>query len=93
MNERRALTERCGESSAEPGDEASLSARVHQWLASGSSALVMVQADDLAFEVNAVNLPGTDTERSNWRRKVQSSIEHLLTGSAGPIIDSVRSAR
>ena len=32
--------------------------------------MVLLQADDLAGETAAVNLPGTDRERPNWRRKV-----------------------
>jgi glycogen operon protein len=30
----------------------------------------MLQIDDLLGERNAVNLPGTDRERPNWRRRL-----------------------
>jgi 4-alpha-glucanotransferase len=42
----------------------------HRYVAATPSALVLVQADDLAAETDAINLPGTDRERPNWRRKV-----------------------
>jgi len=34
------------------------------------SCLLLCQADDLAGERAAVNLPGTDRERPNWRRRI-----------------------
>ena len=42
----------------------------HRYVGATPSALVLVQADDLAGEIDALNLPGTDRERPNWRRKV-----------------------
>ncbi len=45
-------------------------AAIHAFLAKTPSALAMVQIDDLLGETNAVNLPGTDRERPNWRRKL-----------------------
>ena len=45
-------------------------AAVHAFLAKTPSALALVQIDDLLGETNAVNLPGTDRERPNWRRKL-----------------------
>ena len=49
---------------------ASITAAIHRYAAQTSSALLLIQADDLAGEVEAVNVPGTDRERPNWRRKV-----------------------
>jgi glycogen operon protein len=43
---------------------------VHALLARTPCRLVLVQADDLAGEVVGVNLPGTDRERPNWRRRL-----------------------
>ena len=40
--------------------------------------LVLTQADDLAGEAMAVNLPGTDRERPNWRRKIAVPLPELL---------------
>jgi glycogen operon protein len=42
----------------------------HRFIAETPAALVLLQADDLAGEVDAINLPGTDRERPNWRRKI-----------------------
>ncbi len=39
--------------------------------------MVLLQADDLAGETAAVNLPGTDRERPNWRRKVSVDADAL----------------
>ena len=64
--------------------------RAHAWLAAGESALVMVQADDLAGETVSVNLPGTDTERPNWRRRLGVEVGELTRSS---ILDAVREVR
>ena len=52
-----------------PGDD--LVAAVHALLARTPCRLVLLQADDLAGEVVGVNLPGTDRERPNWRRRLR----------------------
>jgi glycogen operon protein len=49
--------------------EAAFSAAIHAFLAKTPAALTMFQIDDLLGETIAVNLPGTDRERPNWRRK------------------------
>jgi glycogen operon protein len=51
---------------------------VHGFIASTPCSLVMAQADDLAGETVAVNLPGTDRERPNWRRKIAIPVPDLL---------------
>ena len=48
----------------------SITAAIHRDAAQAASALLLLQADDLAGEVEALNVPGTDRERPNWRRKV-----------------------
>ncbi len=65
------------------GDRASLPAQVHRHLGAGSSALAMVQADDLAGEEVAVNLPGTAAERRNWQRKIGATVDQLLADPLG----------
>ncbi len=59
-----------------------VTAAVHRFAGAAASALVLLQADDLAGETSALNLPGTDRERPNWRRKVrvarQRAVEHAL---------------
>ena len=54
-------------------------AAVHAFLAKAPSALQLLQADDLAGESVALNLPGTDRERDNWRRRVRVKSADLWT--------------
>jgi glycogen operon protein len=51
---------------------------VHALLARTPCRLVLLQADDLAGEVVGVNLPGTDQERPNWRRRLHVDVDSLL---------------
>jgi glycogen operon protein len=46
-----------------------LAAALHAWLAEAASALASIQVDDLTSETVATNLPGTDSERPNWRHR------------------------
>jgi len=51
----------------------------------------MAQVDDLAGETVAVNLPGTDRERPNWRRKLDPKTEVLFeSGLAQVILNGLR---
>jgi glycogen operon protein len=69
-------------------------AAVHGFLATSPCALVMAQADDLGGETVAVNLPGTDRERPNWRRKIRTPVPELIEQpSARAIIDSMAPGR
>ncbi len=58
------------------GDEPPLEA-VHALIARTPSMLALVQADDLAGERIGVNLPGTDRERPNWRRRLACGVAQL----------------
>jgi glycogen debranching enzyme GlgX/4-alpha-glucanotransferase len=58
----------------------SLAANIHAYVAATPCSLVLAQADDLVGEKRAVNLPGTDRERPNWRRKLAGTIEDLFDG-------------
>ena len=58
------------------GDD--LAAAIHALVAAGPAALLLVQAEDLAGETVAVNLPGTDRERPNWRRRLPLTVAALL---------------
>jgi glycogen debranching enzyme GlgX/4-alpha-glucanotransferase len=49
----------------------------HELLAQSPSALVLVQADDLGEETEPLNVPGTDRERPNWRRRQGGTIADL----------------
>ena len=63
--------------------DAEITAAVHRFAGAAPSALVLVQADDLALEPMALNLPGTDRERPNWRRKVRTPVDELWQTPAG----------
>ena len=65
--------------------DASVTAAVHGFASGASSALLLIQADDLALETAAANLPGTDRERANWRRKVRVDIGGLWTTATGAL--------
>ena len=55
-----------------------LVAAVHALLLRTPCRLVLMQADDLAGEVVGVNLPGTDLERPNWRRRLGVDVAGML---------------
>jgi glycogen operon protein len=65
---------------------------VHALIAATPAMLALVQADDLAGEVTAVNLPGTDHERPNWRRRLMPDLASLLNG-ADPVWRAFRERR
>jgi glycogen operon protein len=71
-----------------------LAAAIHALAARTPSALLLVQAEDLAGERVAVNLPGTDRERPNWRRRLPIPAAALAaTPRARVILDAVRALR
>ncbi|WP_044559665.1 glycogen debranching protein GlgX [Azospirillum sp. B4] len=57
-----------------------VAAAIHAFVAASPSTLMLTQADDLAGEGEAVNLPGTDRERPNWRRRLVPDLETMLAG-------------
>lgn len=67
-------------------DEASAAAAAHGFVAGAPSRIMLVQADDLAGERDPLNVPGTDTEWPNWRRRVGVPVERLAEGSAARAI-------
>jgi len=54
-------------------------AQVHAHIARTPSLIATAQIEDLAGETVSVNLPGTDRERPNWRRKIATPIEEMST--------------
>ncbi len=60
-----------------PASDEDFAAAIHAYVAKTPSALAMIQVDDLLSEKIAVNLPGTDRERRNWRRKLSREIGAL----------------
>jgi glycogen operon protein len=69
-----------------------VAAAVHAFVSATPSLLMLVQADDLAGETAAVNLPGTDKERPNWRRRLDTGADDLCqTPLARAILSALRS--
>ncbi len=73
---------------------AALSGAIHAYIASSKAVVAIAQVEDLAGEREAVNLPGTDQERPNWRRRIGTPLETLFEGPLPrEILDAVRAAR
>ena len=51
-------------------------------LASSKVALLTLQLDDLALEYLPVNIPGTDSEYPNWRRRLSQNSKQILANNA-----------
>ena len=58
-----------------------LNAALHRFLGRTRSALAAVQVEDLAMEVDPVNVPGTDREHPNWCRRLPLEVGDLFTGA------------
>ncbi|WP_448953431.1 glycogen debranching protein GlgX [Labrys neptuniae] len=66
---------------------------IHHFLAAASSGLVVAQAEDLAGEAEPVNLPGTDREYPNWRRRLDLDVDAVLeTEEAKAVFEVMRQA-
>ncbi len=71
-----------------------LATEAHRFVASTDCDLVTIQAEDLAGDTVSVNLPGTDQERPNWRRRIAIPVERLLAEpQAQAIIAATRPGR
>ena len=76
------------------GDEDAACIAAHGFLAATPSAVMLVQADDLAEETEPLNVPGTDLERPNWRRRLSCSVDELAQRPlARAILDRVKQER
>jgi 4-alpha-glucanotransferase len=73
----------------DPADLDALAEAVHRFLARAPSRLMLVQAEDVAGEVEQANLPGTVDEHPNWRRRLPLSVEALL---ASPLFRRIAAA-
>jgi len=54
-----------------------ITAAIHRYAGVSPSTVVLLPAEDLAGEIHALNLPGTDRERATWRRKVSVPADAL----------------
>jgi 4-alpha-glucanotransferase len=76
------------------GDEHSVLRACLAYLAKSPSRLVLLNLEDLWFEKEPQNLPGTHTERPNWRRRARHSLEELQEDRrALAVIEEVRRLR
>ena len=89
--EARLLAERTGHA----GDDAvAASAATHGFVAAAPSQIMLAQADDLAGETDPLNVPGTDREWPNWRRRVGVKVERLAEDRRSTaILDAVKQER
>ncbi len=60
-----------------PDAYAALTGAAYRYLAAGSARVVLVALDDALGELDQVNLPGTDGEYPNWRRKSRATLEEI----------------
>jgi len=51
------------------------------WLSASPSELVLVSVEDLWLEARPQNVPGTSSERPNWCRKTQYTLEEIFRDS------------
>jgi 4-alpha-glucanotransferase len=75
-------------------DDAAMVVAAHALVGASPAMLAMAQTDDLAGARIGVNLPGTDTERANWRRRLDTPVDSLLTAGPAPaILDALWAGR
>jgi len=70
-----------------------LAGAIHAFIAATPCLMMLVQAEDLAGERVAVNLPGTDRERPNWRRRLAVDAGGLVGTPVARAIFSALSGR
>jgi 4-alpha-glucanotransferase len=66
-----------GEAEPPPAMPAALAVALHQLVARTPSRLLVLQLDDLTGAVEQVNIPGTNQEHPNWRRRLPVDLESL----------------
>ena len=50
-----------------------------KWLKASPAEIVLINLEDLWAETRPQNVPGTSSERPNWRRKARLSLEQYRT--------------
>jgi glycogen debranching enzyme len=89
LQDRRALAGLVGEDADDLTP--AVTGSIHRFLASSSAALVLAQAEDLADEAEPVNVPGTEKEYPNWRRRLDVPVETLLeTPTARAVVGAMK---
>ena len=75
-------------------DDADASVAAHGFVAATPSSVMLIQADDLAQELEPLNVPGTDQERPNWRRRLTPTIEDIAASTfTRKVVEQVRKSR
>ncbi|MGH6894380.1 MAG: glycogen debranching protein GlgX [Dongiaceae bacterium] len=75
-------------------DARQASVAVHAFLGASGAKVALAQLDDLAGEESPVNVPGTTTERPNWRRRLTSSARDIFASDqAGRVMAAVSNGR
>jgi 4-alpha-glucanotransferase len=77
------LSERLGEFLPREGDPvytAELGEAILAFLARSRARLMLVQIEDVAGEVEQANLPGTNDEHPNWRRRLSATLDEIVGG-------------
>lgn len=59
-----------------------LAVAAHAFVAATPSTIALAQAEDCVGETVAVNLPGTNRERPNWRRRLDADVAAILSSPA-----------
>ncbi len=71
-----------------------IAAAVHAFVGGAGSMFASAQCDDLAGEVVATNLPGTDRERPNWRIRTGQDVRSVFASSrARAILEALAKGR
>jgi alpha-1,4-glucan:alpha-1,4-glucan 6-glycosyltransferase/4-alpha-glucanotransferase len=71
-----------------------LLAAANRVLADGEAGIVLLQLDDVLAELEAVNLPGTSTERRNWQRRTELTLEGIAKDARlAAALDAVHARR
>jgi 4-alpha-glucanotransferase len=60
----------------------------HEFLVSSPSRVTLLNLEDLWLETESQNMPGTTSERPNWRRKLQLSFEEFAESPT--VIEAIR---
>jgi glycogen operon protein len=75
-------------------DDDDLMMAAHRFLSQTGSAVAFVQVDDLFGEIDQLNVPGTDREYPNWRRRNDRPVGDLTSdGKAQAILAILRKER
>ncbi|MCG8156975.1 4-alpha-glucanotransferase [Brenneria goodwinii] len=79
LHQQGLLPQRVGRNSSLTTMGMPLNRGVHRYMADSASALVGFQLEDWLDMFAPVNVPGTDREYPNWRRKLSRTLESLFT--------------